>query len=191
MPVALNCRFVPTAIEGVAGVTAIDLSTPLLTVIIRLPGTGCPVVEGAVLVAVMTAVPVPFAVTSPADAATFDTVATPVLSEPQVTIFVRSTVGPAVNVPVAVSCSVAPFSIVVDIAAVMAIDCRTASDTVSVAVPVTFTPPGGVNDAVMTLVPLATGVTFPGFAAFEIVATVVVAESQWTVAVRSCFDPSE
>ena len=140
----------------------------------------------------MMAVPVPVAVTSPAEAATFETPATAILSVPQVTIFVRSTVGPAVNVPVAVSCSFAPFSIVVVVGAVMAIDTRTASETVSVAVPVTFTPPAGVNDAVMTLVPLATGVTLPFVpAALEIVAMVPVAEVQVALSVRSCFVPSE
>ena len=65
------------------------------------------------------------------------------------------------KVPVAVNCSVVPFSIVVEVAAVTAMDFKTASDTVSVTIPVTFWFAATANVAVMTLVPFVTAVTFP------------------------------
>ncbi len=169
-----------------------ETSLPSLTVTASVPATGCPATDGPVLVAEMVAAPTPTAVTRPADAAVFETVATVVLSEAQVTALLGSTAVPSLKVPVAVSASVVPFSMVVEVAVVTAIDFRTASVTVRATVPVTFWVAVRTKVTVIMLVPLATGVTFPFEpGALEIVATVVVADVQVTLPVRSCLLPSE
>ena len=81
----MNCWFVPNAIDGFAGVTAIETRAALVTVSVVDPLT---VPELAVIVVV----PVPVAVASPA----LEIVATACKEEPQVTVPVMFCVLPSV-----------------------------------------------------------------------------------------------
>jgi len=85
VPVAVNCRFVPDAIEGLAGVTAIDARVAEVTFSVVDPLTVSELAEIVV-------VPTPFPMARPA----LDIVATPVAEELQVTALVRFWVLPSV-----------------------------------------------------------------------------------------------
>ena len=124
VPVAVNCCFVPVAIEGFAGVTAIDTSVAAVTVKVVDPVMP---IETALIVLV----PVPTAVANPPAAI----VATVVVAELQVAVPVRFCVELSENVPVAVNCSVVPFTIE-GFAGVTAIDTSAAAVTVRVVEPV-------------------------------------------------------
>ena len=97
LPVAVNCCVVPLAIEGAAGVTAIDWSVTAVTVTVVEPAT-------LPLVAVTVADPGATAVISPV----LETVTTPASEEVQAAEGVRSCVDSSEYVPVAVSWSVVP-----------------------------------------------------------------------------------
>ena len=97
MPVAANCWFVPSAMEGFAGVTAIETSAAAVTVRVVLA-----VIEPEA--AVIFAEPVPTVVTNPCEPVALLIVATAIVSEPHTTVVVMSCVPPSVNVPVAVNC---------------------------------------------------------------------------------------
>jgi len=82
VPVAVNCRVVPFAIEGLIGVTAIDASVAAVTV---------RVVEPDILpdVAVIVVEPAATEVANPLEPAALLMVATAAADEPQVTAVVR------------------------------------------------------------------------------------------------------
>jgi len=117
----VNCSVVPFAIDGFAGVTAIDASVAAVTVSVS-AGLVTPFSD-----AVICEVPVPTPVASPAELI----VATVVVPEFHVTLAVRFCVLLSVYVPVAVNCSVVPFAIE-GFAGVTAIDTKVAAVTVSV-----------------------------------------------------------
>jgi len=124
VPVAVNCCFVPFAIEGFAGVTAIDTSVAAVTVRVVEPVMPA---ETALIVLVPAATPVanPPAVI----------VATVVVTELHVAPLVKFCVELSEKVPVAVNCSVVPFTIE-GFAGVTAIDTNVAAVTVKVVDPV-------------------------------------------------------
>jgi hypothetical protein len=93
VPVAVNCCVAPFAIDGFAGVTAIDCSVAAVTV-----STVDPLTEPDV--ALMVLVPTPAPVAKPV----LVMVATEVVAEPHVTDVVRFCVLLSLNVPVAVNC---------------------------------------------------------------------------------------
>src|SRR5271167_2312160 len=97
VPVAVNCCVAPLAIEGFAGVTAIDCSVAAVTV---------SKVEPLIApdVALIVEFPTPAPVARPAALI----VAVVVVPDDQVTLDVRFCVVPSLNVPVAVNCCVAP-----------------------------------------------------------------------------------
>ena len=158
----------PLAIEGFAGVTAIDCSTAPVTVKTVDPVMPFSVAE-IVLVPVFTPVARPPA----------EIVATDVVADAHVTEPVRFCVELSLNVPVAVNCCVLPLAIE-GFAGVTAIDCRAAPVTVSTVDPVM---PFCVAEIV--LVPVATPVARP---AALIVATAVVADAHVTELVRFCVE---
>jgi hypothetical protein len=123
VPVAVNCCVAPLAIDGFAGVTAIDCSVAAVTV-----RTVEPLMDEDV--AVMVEVPTPAPLASPAVLI----VAVVVVPDDQVTVLVRFCVVPSLNVPVAVNCCVAPLAIE-GFAGVTAIDCSVAAVTVRVVDP--------------------------------------------------------
>jgi hypothetical protein len=174
MPVAVNCRVSPFAIEGFAGVTPIETSVAAVTVSVVLPLT-------PLSVAVMTDDPVFTDEASPSLPDAFEMVAVAVVADVHVTAVVRFCVVMSVYVPVAVNCWVVPFAID-GVGGVTAIDTNVAADTVNVVLP--LTPP---SVAVITLLPVFTVVASPSLPdAFEIVAVPVVAEDQVTAVVRFC-----
>jgi hypothetical protein len=118
VPVATNCCVVPSAIDGVPGVTTIDTSAAAVTVTVV-----DPMIEPDV--AVMLAVPSPTLVASPVVAPVVLIVAVMGVSEVHCTVAVMSCVLPSVYVPVAVNCCVVPSGSV-GIAGVTAIETRTA-----------------------------------------------------------------
>lgn len=83
VPVATNCCVAPLAMEGVAGVTAIDTSVAGVTVSVATPVT-------APLVAEMTVVPVSTALARPLEPAALEIVAVAVVADPQVTLSVMT-----------------------------------------------------------------------------------------------------
>ena len=83
VPVAVNCSVVPLAMLGLDGVTAIDTTTADVTVSFVDP-------EVEFRLALMFAEPVPTEVARPCDPAALLTVATPGVSELQVTEAVKS-----------------------------------------------------------------------------------------------------
>jgi hypothetical protein len=93
VPVAVNCCAAPLVIDGFAGVTAIDCSVAAVTV-----STVEPLI--APDVALIVEVPTPAPVASPAALI----VAVEVVPDDQVTVEVRFSVVPSLNVPVAVNC---------------------------------------------------------------------------------------
>src|SRR5580698_10102188 len=112
VPVAVNCCVVPLAIDGFAGVTAIDCSVAAVTV-----RTVEPLI--APDVALIVEVPTPAPVARPAALM----VAVVVVPDDHVTLDVRFCVVPSLNVPAAVNCWVAPLAIE-GFAGVTAIDCN-------------------------------------------------------------------
>jgi hypothetical protein len=170
VPVAVNCCVAPLAIDGFAGVTAIDCNVAAVTV-----SKVEPEIDDDV--AVMVEVPTPAPVARPAALI----VAVVVVPEDQVTLDVRFCVEPSLNVPVAVNCCVAPLAID-GFAGVTAIDCNVAAVTVSKVEPL-------IDDdvAVMVEVPIAAAFARP---VALIVAVEVVPEDQVTVDVRFCVVPS-
>jgi hypothetical protein len=115
VPVAVNCWVAPLAIDGFAGVTAIDCRVAAVTV-----RTVDPLI--APDVALMAEVPTPAPVASPAALI----VAVAVVPDDQVTLDVRFWVVPSLKVPVAVNCWVAPL-VIEGFAGVTAIDCSVAA----------------------------------------------------------------
>jgi hypothetical protein len=125
VPVAVNCFVALFAIEGFAGVTAIDTSVGATTVSSVVPSTA-PEAASILLVPVAKPVANPPAVI----------VTTPVDCELQVTELVKFCVELSENVPVAVNCSVLPFAIE-GFAGVTATDTNVAAVTVSDVEPLT------------------------------------------------------
>jgi hypothetical protein len=174
VPVAVNVCIVPSATEGIGGVTAIDISAAGLTVRVVDPVTDP-------LVAETFAVPVSMLVATPCVPAALLIVATAGVSELHTTVPVMFCVLPSVNVPVAVNGSVVPSG-TVGIAGVNAIETKTAGVTVSVVDPM-ITP----DVAVTVVLPTATVPTTP--CAFT-VAIALLAVPQVTVLLRFKVLPS-
>ncbi len=170
VPVAVNCCVAPLAIDGFAGVTAIDCNVAAVTV---------RVVEPLIApdVALIVEVPTPAPVARPAALM----VAVAVVPEDQVTLDVRFCVVPSLNVPVAVNCCVAPLAID-GFAGVTVIDCSVAAVTVSKVEPL-------IDDDVAVIVEVPTPAPVARPAAL-IVAVVVVPDDHVTVLVRFCVVPS-
>jgi len=158
VPVAVNCSVVPFAIEGFAGVNAIDTNVAAVTVSV-FAGLVTPFSD-----AVICDVPTPMPVAKPAELI----VATPGVPDTQVACVVRFCVLLSEYVPVAVNCSVSPFAIE-GFAGVTAIDTTVAGSTVSVTAGLVIP----FSDAVICELPTPTLVARP---AELIVATDVVAE---------------
>jgi hypothetical protein len=158
------------AIEGFAGVTAIDCSVAAVTV---------RVVEPLIApdVALIVEFPTPAPVASPAALI----VAVVVVPELHATVLVRFWVVPSLKVPVAVNCCVAPLAIE-GFAGATAIDCNVAAVTVSKVEP-------EIDDDVAVIVEFPTPAPVARPAA-PIVAVVVVPELHVTVLVRFCVVPS-
>jgi hypothetical protein len=125
VPVAVNCCVLPFAIDGFAGVTAIDTSVGAVAVTVSsvVPSTA-PEAASILLVPVATPVANPPAVI----------VTTPAVCEVHVTVLVRFCVELSENVPVAVNCFVVPLAIE-GFAGVTATDTSVAEVTVRVVVP--------------------------------------------------------
>lgn len=144
LPVAVNWSVSPFAMEGFAGVTAIDDRVAPVTVSIVEAVTEP---DAAWIVDEPTAM----ALARPAG----ETVATDGVSDDQVTELVRFWVLPSLKVPLAVNCCVV-FLVTVGLAGVTAIDLSVAAATVKVIEPITLP-----NAAVITLVPADLAVTSP------------------------------
>jgi hypothetical protein len=170
VPVAVNCCVAPLAIDGFAGVTAIDCNVAAVTV-----SKVEPLIEDDV--AVMVEVPTPAPVARPAALI----VAVAVVPDDHVTVLVRFCVVPSLNVPVAVNCCVAPLAID-GFAGVTAIDCNVAAVTVSKVEPL-------MDDDVALIVEVPTPAALARPEAL-IVAVVVVPDDQVTLDVRFCVVPS-
>jgi hypothetical protein len=170
VPVAVNCCVAPLAIDGFAGVTAIDCSVAAVTV-----SKVEPEIDDDV--AVIVELPTPAPVARPAALI----VAVVVVPEVQVTVDVKFCVVPSLNVPVAVNCCVAPL-VIDGFAGVTAIDCNVAAVTVRVVEPL-IAPDVALIVEVPTPAPLASPEAL-------IVAVVVVPEDQVTLDVRFCVEPS-
>jgi hypothetical protein len=112
VPVAVNCCVFPTRTEGVAGVTAIDVSAAAVTVNTAVFEVTPP------CAAVMFVVPTPTPVASPVVAPIVPTVP---VADAHAAVVVRSCVVPSEKCPVAVNCCVSPFAIEVNTAAVVVI----------------------------------------------------------------------
>ena len=148
---AVSCIVPPLAIEGFAGVTAIDVNIAAVTVTEVEPVT--PGNPGRTALIVTPPIPVP--VTKPSLPVALLTMASVVSEEPQVTDLVTSSVVPSENVPVAISCSPVPTGIDV-LAGVTVSDVSTAAVTVTAAEPDT---PASV--AVIVELPTPVPVTSP------------------------------
>src|SRR6202522_2509201 len=170
VPVAVNCCIAPLAIDGFAGVTAIDCNVAAVTV-----NKVEPLMEDDVAVIVELPTPAPLA--SPEALI----VAVVVVPDDHVTVLVRFCVVPSLNVPVAVNCCVAPLAID-GFGGVTAIDCNVAAVTVRVVEPL-IAP----DVALIVEVPTPTPVARP---TALIVAVVVVPELHVTVLVKFCVVPS-
>jgi hypothetical protein len=173
VPVAVNCSVALIAIEGFAGVTAIDTSVGAVTVSIVEPLIAP---EAALIVLI----PVPTAFANPPAAI----VATLVVCELHVAVLVRFCVELSEKVPVAVNCCVLPFAID-GFAGVTAIDTSVGAVAVTVSSVVPSTAP---EAASILLVPVATPVANPPAV---IVTTPAVCEVHVTVLVRFCVELSE
>jgi copper chaperone CopZ len=169
--VAVNCSVVPGAIEGVAGVTAIDTSVAAVTVRVTDPLTEPDV-------AVIVVVPCATLVASPV----VEAMVAPVGSfELHCTVPVMFCVLPSLNVPVAVNCCVT-LSGRVGIAGVTEIETSVAAVTVTFAEAL-IEP----EVAVTPVLPIATLLAFPRLLT---VATLEFALLHVAVAVRSRVLPS-
>jgi hypothetical protein len=167
----MNCSVSPFGTLGLAGVTAIDFSVALVTVI---------TVEPVIPLRVALIVDVPLA--TPVARPALEIVATEVVADAQVTWLVKSCVDLSEYVPVAVNCSVKPLT-TLGFAGVTAIDCSTAAVTV-----ITVDPLIPLSVALIVDVPVPAAVARP---ALVIVATEVVAEAHVTWLVMFCVDSSE
>jgi hypothetical protein len=125
VPVAVNCRLDPIAIDTSDGVTTIDTSAAALTVTCVLP-----LVDPDV--AVMLALPVPSLLNNPGVVVLI--IPTPGVSELQCAMLVMSCVVPSVKLPVAVNCCVVPNG-TIGIPGVTAIETTAAGFTVTVVDP--------------------------------------------------------
>ena len=148
IPVATNCCFVPKAIEGFAGVTAIDSKAAAVTLIVVLP-----VIDPEL--AVIRAGPVPTLEASPWAFVALLIVAMAGALELHCTVLVRSCVLLSVKVPVAVNCCVIPRA-TLGIAGVIARETKAAGVTFRLVEPV-IAP----EDAVILVLPTATPVASP------------------------------
>ena len=148
VPIAVNCCVVPSAIEGAAGVTAIDTNAAGATVSEAVPLT-------APDVAIIVTVPCATVLASPFVGTESPIVATLPVPALQCTVAVRSGVVPSVNVPVAVNCCMVPSGIVV-VSGFTAIDTTAAGVTVIAALPTT-----ALTVAVMCAAPAATAFASP------------------------------
>ena len=144
----MNCCVVPSEIDGLVGVTAIETNAAAVTVNVVLPA-----IEPEV--AVILAEPVPTALANPCELAALLIVATMVVSELHCTVFVMFCMVPLVNVPVAVNCCVVPKGML-GIAGVAAIETKAADVTVNVVEPVTDP-----DTVVAVVLPTATLVASP------------------------------
>ena len=177
VPVAVNCCCTPSGMVIMSGVTAIELSVALVTVNVaafdvKAPEAAVILVEPAFL----------SACTVPCVGVVLLMVAIVVSDEFQVTVAVTSLVLPSSYVPLAVK-NVDVFCAIDAITGLMAIETRTGTGTVKVAVPV-IAP----DLAVMVVIPGATLVVNP---AALMVAIVVFEELQITEAVKSWLGPLE
>ncbi len=176
---AENCFVAPVAIDGLRGVSEIDVSVAAVTVSVvdpdMLPDPAVIVVE-----------PAATGVATPLEPAALLIVATPVLDELQVTDVVRFRVEPSEYVPVAVNCWVVPLA-TLGLAGVTARETSVAGVTVRVVDPDMLPDP-----AVIVVEPAAAGVATPlEPAALLIVATPVLEELQVTDVVRFWVELSE
>lgn len=175
VPVAVNCCFVPLAIDGLAGVMASETRFAGLTVRVVEPDTFPEV-------AVTVVAPAARAVASPAELI----VAMEVLPELQETEAVKFCVVLSENIPVAANCVAVPAG-TAGLVGVTAIATSCALFTVSV-VEADMLP----EVAVIVAEPAATEVASPiDPAVLLIVATPTFEETQTTVVVRSCVVLSE
>jgi len=174
VPVAANCRFVPSEIDGVAGATAIDTSVAGVTVKVVDPLTDPDV-------AIMLVVPVPTLVATTCVPPTLLTVATDSLSTLHCAVCVMSWVVPSVNVPVAVNCRFVPSGVEAS-AGVTATETGIAGLTVSV-----FEPIIDPEVAVTLVFPTATLVAKPWLFT---VATPLLPEVHATESLKSSVLPS-
>ncbi len=175
VPVAVNCCFVPVAIDGLEGETAIETRLAVFTV--RVVDTEM-LPEAAVIVVD----PAATDVASPSDPAALLIVATAVFEDVQLAEAVRSCVVLSEKVPVAVNCCVVLLAIA-GLEGETAIETRFAGFTVRVVEPDTFP-----EVAVTVVEPAARAVASP---VELIVAREVLPELQVTEAVRSCVVLSE
>ncbi len=171
VPVAMNCWLVPSGIEGIAGVIAIETSCAG-----EIVSEVDPVTEPEV--AEIVVVPTATLVARPV----LEILAAPVLEELHVDDEVRFCVLPSLNVPVAVNGWVVP-SAIVEFAGETAMDCRAAASMVSDAVFETIDP----DDAVTFVIPIAVLEASP---VVVMVATEVFDRVQITDPDRSCVLPS-
>lgn len=170
VPVAANCWVVPSGIDGMAGVTAMDTNCAGVIV------SG---VDAAMEpeVADMFAFPAAIPLARPVE----EIIATAGASELHVTDAVRFCVLPSEYVPVAVNCCVVPSAI--DAAAgVMVIDCKTAGSTDSDALFDAIDP----SEAEMLVLPTPVAVASP---VAPSVATVGAEEVHVTTVDRFCVAP--
>src|SRR5204863_8149059 len=128
VPVAVNCCFVPFAMLGFVGVTAIEVRVAAVTVSVVFPET-----DPKVAVIVM-GPPAATDVAKPCEPPALLIVATAVLNELQVTWVVMSCVVKSLKVPVAVNCCVVPFAMLGSVGVTSIVD-RVAAVTVSVVLP--------------------------------------------------------
>jgi hypothetical protein len=168
VPVAVNCSVVPFAIDGLAGVTAIDTSVAAVTVNVS-AGLVTPL-NAAVICDVPTATPL----ARPAELI----VATAVAADTHVACVVRFCVLVSEYVPVAVNCSLVPLAIDGP-TGVTAIDTSVAAATVNVSGGLVRPP----NAAVICDVPTPMPVAKP---AELIVATPVVPDTHVACVVKFC-----
>jgi hypothetical protein len=174
VPVATNCCLVPLAIDGVAGVTAIETKFAGVTVSVVLPLI--PPIAAEMLV-----LPVVRPLARPFESAAFETVATAAMLDAHVTLSETSWVEASSKKPVAMNCCWVPLAID-GTGGVTAIETRVAAVTVRVVLPLTAPKVAEIRE-----VPAATPVASPNeSAAFEIVAVAVVSEAQVTLPEMFC-----
>ena len=173
----MNCSPVPSAIEGLVGVTSIEVKTAALTVSVDEP---LMLLAGSM--AVMVVEPTEALVARPSLPAALLTAATAVLEELQVTELVRSWVESSLKVPVAVNCSPVPRAIE-GLAGVTSSEVRTAAVTVSKVEPLRLLVE---SSAVIVVEPTEALVARPALPAASLTAaTASLDELQVTVLVSS------
>lgn len=179
VPVAVNCRVAPFAIDGLDGVTVIDTSVAAVTVNVVFPDT-------ALNDAVIVAAPADIALARPLDPLTLLMVVILVSDELHVACVVKSWVDASENVPVAVNCLCVPLGLD-GLDGVTLMDTNVAGVTVRPVVPDIIP-----NEAVIVVVPTANELARPALpTALLIVAFAVSEELHATSAVKSCVVVSE